>query len=208
VATVVSPTSFKVYVDDAPTGTLTATSAKIYVRPQATFGHRPHDGGVIFSANGNSNNQQAIRQTRRYFRYQSGKGIQYSSGSLLKPSYQLDELSCNDDVITIQTKESHNLLPGAEINIINAEPVAYNGTYTVDTVLSHNKFQVTTTEPLPDRASAGSGSSSITTNDTDEIVHVRNVLQEWLISVLLFPGAQPTTRLLSSGTNLGLLTST
>ena len=153
VATVVSPTSFKVYVDDAPTGTLVATSAKVYVRPQATFGHRPHDGGVIFSANGNSNNQQAVRQTRRYFRYQSGKGIQYSSGTLLKPSYQLDELSCSDDVITIQTKESHNLLPGAEITIINAEPAGYNGTYTVDTVLSHNKIQVTTTEPLPDRAS-------------------------------------------------------
>ncbi len=153
VATVVSPTSFKVYVDDAPTGTLVATSAKVYVRPQATFGHRPHDGGVIFSANGNSNNQQAVRQTRRYFRYQSGKGIQYSSGSLLKPSYQLDELSCSGTVITIQTKESHNLLPGAEINIINAEPTTYNGTYTVDTVLSHNRFQVTTAVSLPDRAS-------------------------------------------------------
>ena len=152
VATVVSPTVFKVYVDDAPTGTVLVTSAKIYVRPQATFGHRPHDGGIIFSANGNSNNQQAIRQTRRYFRYQSGKGIQYSSGSLLKPSYQLDQLSTTDDVITIQTKESHNLLPGAEINIINAEPEAYNGTYTVDTVLSHNKFQVAATEPLPAKA--------------------------------------------------------
>ena len=153
VSTIVSPTSFKVYVDDAPTGTLVATSAKVYVRPQATFGHRPHDGGVIFSANGNSNNQQAIRQTRRYFRYQSGKGIQYSSGSLLKPSYQLDELSSSGSVITIQTKESHNLLPGAEINIINAEPVAYNGTYVVDTVLSHNRFQVTATEPLLAKAS-------------------------------------------------------
>ena len=153
VSTVVSPTSFKVYVDDAPTGTLVSTSAKVYVRPQATFGHRPHDGGVIFSANGNSNNQQAIRQTRRYFRYQSGKGIQYSSGSLLKPSYQLDELSSSGDVITIQTKESHNLLPGAQINIINAEPQAYNGSYTVDTVISHNRFQVTATEPLPAKAS-------------------------------------------------------
>jgi hypothetical protein len=48
---------------------------------------------------------------------------------------------------------------------------------------------------LPDRASAGSGSSSITTNDTDEIVHVRNVLQEWLISVLLFPGARESPAL-------------
>lgn len=153
VCTVLSPTQFRVYVDDAPTGTVVATSAKVYVRPQATFAHRPHDGGVIFSANGNSNNQQAIRQTRRYFRYQSGKGIQYSSGSVLKPSYQLDELSYANNLITIQTKESHNLLPGAEINIINAEPQGYNGTYTVTTVLSHNKIQVTATQPLAARAS-------------------------------------------------------
>jgi hypothetical protein len=153
VATITSPTSFKCYVDDAPTGTITSTSASIFVRPQGTFAHRPFDGGMIFSTNSNSNNQQAIRQTRRYFRYQSGKGVMWSSGSLLKPSFQLDELSCVDDVITIQTKESHNLLPGAEINIINANPEAYNGAYIVTTVLSYNRLQVTTTEPLPAKAS-------------------------------------------------------
>ena len=153
VATITSPTSFKCYVDDAPTGTIVATSASIFVRPQGTFAHRPFDGGMIFSTNSNSNNQQAIRQTRRYFRYQSGKGLMWSSGTLLKPSFQLDELSCVDDVITIQTKESHNLLPGAEINIINATPAAYNGTYTVNTVLSYNRFQITATQPLPAKAS-------------------------------------------------------
>jgi hypothetical protein len=153
VATITSPTSFKCYVDDAPTGTIDSSLASIYVRPQGTFAHRPFDGGMIFSTNGNSNNQQAIRQTRRYFRYQSGKGIMWSSGSLVKPSFQLDELSCSDDVITIQTKESHNLLPGAEINIINAVPEAYNGTYNVTTVLSFNRLQVTATEPLPAKAS-------------------------------------------------------
>jgi hypothetical protein len=153
VATITSPTSFKCYVDDAPTGSITATSASIFARPQGTFAHRPFDGGMIFSTNSNSNNQQAIRQTRRYFRYQSGKGLMWSSGSLLKPSFQLDELSCNDSTITIQTKESHNLLPGAQINIINATPAEYNGTYTVTTVLSYNRIQVTTAVPLPAKAS-------------------------------------------------------
>jgi hypothetical protein len=153
VATITSPTTFKCYVDDAPTGTITATSASIFARPQGTFAHRPFDGGMIFSTNSNSNNQQAIRQTRRYFRYQSGKGLMWSSGSLLKPSFQLDELSCDGTVITIQTKESHNLLPGAEINIINATPAEYNGTYTVTTVLSYNRLQVTTAVPLPAKAS-------------------------------------------------------
>lgn len=151
VATVLSPTSIEFYADAAPTGTIAGT-AKLFPRPQGTFAHRPFDGGVIFSTNGNSNNQQAIRQTRRYFRYQSGKGIQYSSGSVLRPSFQLDELSCTGDIITIQTKEQHNLIPGAQINIINATPTAYNGTYTVESVLSYNKFTVRTLVPLPEKA--------------------------------------------------------
>ena len=151
VATVVSPTEFIFYADLAPTGTIAGT-ARLFVRPQGTFAHRPFDGGVIFSTNGNSNNQQAIRQTRRYFRYQSGKGLQYSSGSLMRPSFQLDELSCNDNVITIQTKEQHNLIPGAQINIINATTTGYNGTYTVKSVLTYNKFTVETLVPLPAKA--------------------------------------------------------
>jgi hypothetical protein len=151
VATVLSPTSIIFYADAAPTGQITGT-ASLYVRPQGAFAHRPFDGGVIFSANGNSNNQQAIRQTRRYFRYQSGKGLQYSSGSLLKPSFQLDELSCAGDVVTIQTKEQHNLLPGAVINIVNSTTTNYNGEYTVNSVLSYNKFTVITSVPLPEKA--------------------------------------------------------
>jgi hypothetical protein len=151
VATVVSPTQITFYVDEAPTGTIAGT-ARLFVRPQGTFAHRPFDGGVIFSTNGNSNNQQAIRQTRRYFRYQSGKGLQYSSGSLMRPSFQLDELSCNDNIITIQTKEQHNLIPGAEINIINSTTTGYNGTYTVKSVLTYNKFTVETLVPLPAKA--------------------------------------------------------
>jgi hypothetical protein len=151
VATVIDPTTIIFYADIDPTGPISGT-ATLYVRPQGTFAHRPFDGGVIFSTNGNSNNQQAIRQTRRYFRYQSGKGIQYSSGTILKPSFQLDELSADGNVITVQTKERHNLLPGAQINIINADTTDYNGTYTVDTVLSYNRFTVVTAVPLPAKA--------------------------------------------------------
>ena len=47
---------------------------------------------------------------------------------------------------------------------------------------------------LPDRTSVAGG-STVTTNDPDEIVHVRNVLQEWLITVLLFPGARESPAL-------------
>jgi hypothetical protein len=152
VATVLSPSIIQFYANETPTGTIGGT-AKLYVRPQGTFAHRPFDGGVIFSTNGNSNNQQAIRQTRRYFRYQSGKGIQYSSGSLVKPSFQLDELSCTGDTIRVQTKEQHNLTPGVEISIVNSDTEDYNGVYLVDSIISTNIFTLKTTDVLPPKAS-------------------------------------------------------
>jgi len=55
----------------------------LYSRPSGYVEPRAFDGGVAFSAGAAVPNQQLIRQTRRYFRYQSGKGIQCSTGSSL-----------------------------------------------------------------------------------------------------------------------------
>ena len=143
VATVNSPTQFICYAAVAPVGALTTTNANVYARPQGQVLHRPFDGGVIFSANANSNNQATIRQTRRYFRYQSGKGIQISSGTVLKPNLQLDSLSANGTTITVQTREQHNLVPGVAVTVSGASDAAYNGTYTIENVTGFNKFTYT-----------------------------------------------------------------
>ena len=140
VAGIVSATVFFYYVPTAPTGTLTTTSAAVYARPQGQFLHRPFDGGVIFSSNSTSNYQSAIRQTRRYFRYQSGKGIQMSSGTLIKPSLQLESLTSSGTLVTVQTKEKHNLQPGSTIEVFGANESAYNGTFTIYTVTGFNTF--------------------------------------------------------------------
>jgi hypothetical protein len=140
VAGVDSATKFICYAATAPTGTLTNTSAKVYVRPQGQILHRPFDGGVIFSANTHSNNEMTARQTRRYFRYQSGKGIQLSSGTILKPNLQIDSLSANGTTITVQTREQHNLTPGVAIAVGGAADASYNGSFVVDNVLGYNKF--------------------------------------------------------------------
>jgi hypothetical protein len=142
VATVASPTSFVYYTQVAPVGAITATSAAVYARPQGQFNHRAFDGGVMFSTNAGSNNESACRQTRRYFRYQSGKGIQISSGTILKPNLQLDSLGNGGSgtTITVQTKEQHNLLPGTSIKVSGCFDAAYNGTFEVANVLSYNKF--------------------------------------------------------------------
>jgi len=143
VARIISPTQFVYYVVSAPTGTVGFVSASIYNRPQSLFMHRPFDGGVFFSCNGSSANQQAIRQTRRYFRYQSGKGIQISSGTVLKPTFQLDSLTSVDTTVTVLTKERHNLEPGALITVSGAAEAGYNGTYVVDAVIDPIKFLYT-----------------------------------------------------------------
>lgn len=141
VARIISPTQFVYYVPYVVSGTLTFSSAAIYNRQQSMFMHRPFDGGVFFSCNGSSANQQAIRQTRRYFRYQSGKGIQMSSGTVLKPTFQLDSLTASGTTITVITKERHNLEPGAAITVSGANETAYNGEYVVTAVIDPVKFQ-------------------------------------------------------------------
>lgn len=140
VAGIISATQFFYYTFTAPTGTLTTTSAVVYARPQGQFLHRPFDGGVIFSSNSTSNYQSAIRQTRRYFRYQSGKGIQMSSGTLIKPSLQLESLTSVGTLVTVQTKEKHNLQPGSTIDVFGANESAYNGVFTIYTVTGYNTF--------------------------------------------------------------------
>ena len=143
VAGINSATQFVYYVSTAPVGALTITSAKIYVRPQGQILHRPFDGGVIFSANTTSNNEMTARQTRRYFRYQSGKGIQLSSGTILKPNLQIDSLTATGTTITVQTREQHNLTPGVAIAVGGASDSAYNGNFVVANVLGYNKFTYT-----------------------------------------------------------------
>jgi hypothetical protein len=142
VSRIISSTQFVIHVPVAPTGTLTASSAAVYVAPSGNFLHRPFDGGVIFSNNGTSNYELATRQTRRYFRYQSGKGIQMSSGTLLKPDLQLDQLNYDSsaNLVTVQTKEKHNLYPGSTITIFGANEAIFNGTTSVYTITGYNTF--------------------------------------------------------------------
>ena len=144
VVRIISPTQFVYYSAAAPAGT--PTGGNVYVVPQGQFLHRPFDGGVIFSSNAQSNFEQAIRQTRRYFRYQSGKGIQISSGTILKPNLQIDSLTASGTTVTVQTKEQHNIQtipPGTTITVSGANESAYNGTFTVTGVTGFNTFTYT-----------------------------------------------------------------
>jgi hypothetical protein len=145
VKTVPTSNTFTFDVDVAPTGTITATggSQNLYARPYTTSVHRPFDGGVNFSAGSPYHGNQLIRQTRRYFRYQSGKGIQFSTGTNLKPPFQVDNITSSGTTVTVTTKFPHNVGVGCSVVVSGADQSAYNGTFAVATVPTDLTFTYT-----------------------------------------------------------------
>ena len=166
VSSINSNTEFVYYTNTALAAN--PTGGQVFVIPQGQFLHRPFDGGIIFTANANGNFEQAVRQTRRYFRYQSGKGIQISSGTCLKPNLQIDNMTASDigigSTITVQTKEQHNIQaaqPGTEITISGADQAGYNQTYTVTSVSGYNIFKVTALAGLTTTTATGNYTASV-----------------------------------------------
>jgi hypothetical protein len=115
----------------------------IYARPAGFVEPRSFDGGVAFSAGSAVPNQQLIRQTRRYFRYQSGKGLQFSTGSSLKPALFVSSMVNSSGTVTVTTRFNHNLTAGTSIQVSGANQGFFNGTYNVATVTSPTTFTYT-----------------------------------------------------------------
>jgi len=105
----------------------------IFPRTLGYVEHRPQLGAVQFTNLSPYHGYQTIRQTRRQFRYQSGKGIQFSTGSLLKPPIYIDTITSVTTTCTVTTKFPHGLLAGANVTISGCVETAYNGTFTVAT---------------------------------------------------------------------------
>jgi hypothetical protein len=111
----------------------------IYVRPQGYSLHRPFDGGVEMSVGTNTSFGQIIRQTRKYFRYQSGKGLQTSFGINFKPTIDIENLVRESSTtFKCTTRRPHSLISGLTVKISEAE----TSTGALSTVFNGN-FQVT-----------------------------------------------------------------
>jgi hypothetical protein len=72
---------------------LSSSNTTLYVAQFGSQQHRPYDGGVLLSTLSPCHGATVIRQSKKAFRYQSGKGILFSSGTLFCP--QLDIVSIN-----------------------------------------------------------------------------------------------------------------
>jgi hypothetical protein len=142
--------TFSYFVQTAPTGTLTntANNTTLYSRPAGFVEPRSFDGGVAFTAGGAVPNQQLIRQTRRYFRYQSGKGIQFSTGSSMKPSLFITSITGTGTTATVTARFQHNLTVGTTIQVTGCDQGVYNGNFVIASVPSPTTLTYTTQIPI------------------------------------------------------------
>jgi len=136
--------------------TINFTGGCLFVRPWGSAIHRPFDGGVYFTAGLPYVGNQLIRQTRRYFRYQSGKGIQFSTGSNMTAPFIIDSLTASGTTVTVTTKFPHNMFTGATIRVSGADQSPYNGTFTI-TFLTATTFSYTALSAPPVSPATGLG---------------------------------------------------
>jgi len=120
----------------------------LYVRPEGYSLHRPFDGGVEMSAGAGTSFAQIVRQTRKYFRYQSGKGVQTSCGINFKPSIDVESmLQFSPTTVEVKTRRPHGLISGLSIKVSEAvdsfgvPSSVYNGNFQV-TVVDLTTFRV------------------------------------------------------------------
>jgi hypothetical protein len=132
----------------------------VYVRPQGYSLHRPFDGGVEMSVGVGTSNASIIRQTRKYFRYQSGKGLQTSAGINFKPTIDLEKVVRESaTTFTATCRRPHGLINGLTVRIsealtsTGAVSTIYNGAFQV-TVLDSLRFTCIATSTIPQGAEA------------------------------------------------------
>lgn len=149
------------YIEAVPTATVIRYTARtvgvietavpligtIYTRSDVFFVHRPFDGGVQLGTGGPQHGAQAIRQSKKYIRYQSGKGAMYTTGALFAPSYNLQSLEAEDvsvnSLITVTTDDvDHGCQVGGRIRIIGVASGGYNGDYTVVDIINERVLKV------------------------------------------------------------------
>ncbi len=117
-------------------------NSSLLIRADSASVHRPYDGGVEIVATSTPDSKM-IRQTRRYFRYQSGKGIQVSFAINFSPTVTINTIEGQGAVALIETRVPHRLTAGITITIISEASGNYNGNYSVATIVDDYSFTIT-----------------------------------------------------------------
>ena len=135
-------------------GTITGVPiGYIYARSDSYYYHRPFDGGVQLGTGGPSHGMDAIRQSKKYLRYQSGKAVNYNTGALFAPNYNIrtttaTSTAANATITVVLDDNDHGCQVGAVVVLSNITSAGYNGTYTVATIVDERTIQFTATQIL------------------------------------------------------------
>jgi hypothetical protein len=145
-------TTFKFTARVGGAVTSAGLAGSIYVRSDAFAQHRPFDGGVTLGPFLPSHGASISRQTKKYMRYQSGKGVLWTSGVLFNPVLNLDQISASGttpgSTVTVSTEQNHGLQVGSTVIISGVVTSGYNGTYGVSGITNENTFTYTASTSL------------------------------------------------------------
>lgn len=101
--------------------------------------HRPGDSGVEIIPPLNPHGQ-VIRQTRKYIKYQSGKGIQLSNAVNFSGAHAILSLTRKGMTAYLVTPQAHKLIPGTVFKVQGAIDEHWNGSFTVQHILDAYTF--------------------------------------------------------------------
>ena len=133
-------------------GSTVPSGGSIFVQPYSTVTHRPFDGGVLLTPLVTAHGAMVCRQSKKVFRYQSGKGLLWSSGTLFCPNNDVSRVYSSGTTvgsnITIVTDIYHGCQVGATIILNGIKDTGYNGSYTVNQVTDSKTLNVVSTNTL------------------------------------------------------------
>lgn len=151
----VNVTNLGLTVGQAKTFPINSSNAGIYVNSQGYALHRPYDGGVLITTNNPAFGSTFVRQSKKVFRYQSGKGLLWSSGTLFCPNNDISSISANglfpgtSNNITIQCAVPHGSPQvGAFIQVKGVTTSGYNGNYQINGIIDNLTLNVAVVNTL------------------------------------------------------------
>lgn len=156
---VATPTTFTFTCGTNTVSTVTLGSATLYGSPDGVQQQLATIGGISVTTGSNFVGSQSIRQTRRNFKYQPGKGMSLSTGAKFTPTYDVLSLSSTGTTATVTTETEHYLQVGAVVKVENVVVSSgtnyYNGTFAVTSITGSRSFTYTMTASPADTAPTG-----------------------------------------------------
>jgi hypothetical protein len=124
---------------------VTPGTPTIYALSNSSIIHRPFDGGVLINCKTPTFGAGTVRVSKKYFRYQSGKGLLWSTGTLFRPSYDIQTITASGTgtgvTVTCRVDDvDHGLQIGAVVTISGVTTGGYNGTFTVESIVDDYTF--------------------------------------------------------------------